>query len=207
MSIDGRDGEVSSSSLAVVSAGRDHGFAGSERNRFVVADVPPALAPELERLPPFIDLDPALAQYVLFLHRELCRQSGNSSSERQMLLLLIQLLKERFGHSVKRDKRIEAVRAYLDKNYHLRISLPQLAAIASLSVRQLNELFKRELGMTPRQYLTEIRMQCAWRLLAEASIQVQQVAERVGYGNLAAFSDRFRRHFGVSPRHFRRINE
>lgn len=61
--------------------------------------------------------------------------------------------------------------------------------------------------MTPQQYLIERRMQRAWQLLSETDLQVQQVAERVGYSNLAAFSDRFRRHFGRSPRQFRRYGE
>jgi len=207
MDIDGRKGDVSRAGIALVSAGKQHQFSGSGQNCFVVADVPAALAPELERLPAFIELDKALAQYVTFLHRQLLRQQGNSSSERQMLLLLIELLKERFGYAIQLDRRIEAVRNYLDQNYQRQISQSQLAAIASLSVRQLNEIFRRDLGMTPQQYLVEKRMQQAWQLLTQGSLQVQQIAEQVGYASLAAFSDRFRRHFGHSPRHFRRINE
>ena len=99
------------------------------------------------------------------------------------------------------------MRNYLDQNYQRQISQSQLAAIASLSVRQLNEIFRRDLGMTPQQYLVEKRMQQAWQLLTQGNLQVQQIAEQVGYASLAAFSDRFRRHFGHSPRHFRRINE
>ena len=58
-----------------------------------------------------------------------------------------------------------------------------------------------------KQRLLEKRMQYAWQLLSNGNLQVQQVAEQSGYASLAGFSDRFRRHFGVSPRHFRRINE
>jgi len=207
MDIDGREGDVSRAGIALISAGKEHQFSGSKQNCFVVADVPAALAPELERLPAFIELDKALAQYVTFLHRQLLQQQGNPSSERQMLLLLIELLKERFGYAIQLDRRIEAVRNYLDQNYQRQVSQSQLAAIASLSERQLNEIFRRDLGMTPQQYLVEKRMQQAWQLLTQGRLLVQQIAERVGYASLAAFSDRFRRHFGHSPRHFRRINE
>jgi AraC-like DNA-binding protein len=48
-------------------------------------------------------------------------------------------------------------------------------------------------------------MQRAWQLLKVGELNVQQVADRVGYSNLAAFSDRFRKHFGQSPRYFRPI--
>ena len=207
MDIDGAEGAVSAAEIGLVAAGKDHRFSGSETNCFVVADVPAALAPELEKLPPFISLDPALATYVRFLHEQLGREGSGGASERQMLLLLVELLKERYGHRLGLDRRVETLRAYLDDNFQQPQTQAGLAAIASLSVRQMNEVFRRELGMTPQQYLVEKRMQHAWNLLRRGDLRVQQVAEQSGYASLAGFSDRFRRHFGVSPRHFRRIDE
>jgi AraC-like DNA-binding protein len=46
-------------------------------------------------------------------------------------------------------------------------------------------------------------MQHGWLLLERGSLPVQQVAEQCGYASLSAFSDRFRRHFGIAPSHFR----
>lgn len=206
MSVGSQDGNAGAEQIAVIPAGEEHGFATDGENCFVVADVPVALAPELARLPAFIQLDPALSQYVSFLHQHLL-QDGKSSNERQMLLLLIQLLHERFGDSVQLDRRIKTARAYLDENFHKAVSLSQLSAVANLSERQLSELFRRQLGITPRQYLTEKRMQQAWSLLEQGEFSVQQVADKVGYTNLAAFSDRFRKHFGRSPRYFRQIGK
>lgn len=207
LSIDGQDGEVGADRIAVIPAGQNHAFASSNDNCFVVADVPADLAPELERLPRFIALDPALMDYVSFLHREKSQGRGSLSSERQMLLLLIQLLQERYGDSLRLDRRVETARAYLDQQFHRAITLQQLARVANLSPRQLSELFSSQLGMTPNQYLTEKRMQSAWQLLEAGHLKIQQVADRVGYGSLAAFSDRFRRHFGYPPSHFRQIGK
>lgn len=207
MDVGGEEGDVSESGIALIPAGTSHHFAGSGDNCFVVADVPATLAPELEKLPAFIPLDPALAQYVRFLHQQLAQAESNRSSERQMLLLLVELLKQRFGHKLALDKRVAALRDYLDANFQKPLSQAQLAAVANLSERQMNEVFRRALGMTAQQYLLEKRMQHAWQLLSAGQLQVQQVAEQSGYASLAGFSDRFRRHFGVSPRHFRRINE
>ena len=203
MTIDGEPGEVSSEQLAVIAAGREHGFAASDRNRFVVVDVPAELAPELARLPTFIPLDSALMDYVSFLHREKQKGEGRASSERQMLLLLIQLLQERSGDRLRLDRRVEAARSHLDQHFHENVSLQKLGAVASLSPRQLTQLFRSQLGMTPRQYLTEKRMQTAWQLLESGQLGVQQIADRVGYASLAAFSDRFRQHFGYSPSQIR----
>lgn len=193
--------------LAVVAAGRQHEFSAARQNCFVVADIPAALAPELERLPPFIELDAALADYVRFLHRQLEQGDTYQTTQRQMLLLLVQLLTERFGGSGNIDRRILAARAYLDENFQAPVSSTELAAVAHLSVRQLGELFRRSLGMSPQQYLTEKRMQRAWQLLETSDLAVQQIADRVGYTSLSSFSHRFREHFGYSPRHFRRIGK
>ena len=207
MKIGELEGDVSSKRVAVIAAGQDHRFAASGENRFVVADVPADLAPELERLPAFIHLDATLTHYVTFLYRQMLQGEGSRSSERQMLLLLIQLLQERYGDTLRLDRRIGVARAYLDQHFYQVISLKQLAEVANLSPRQLSELFRRQLGMTPQQYLIEKRMQQAWQLLEAGHLRIQQVADRVGYSSLAAFSDRFRKHFGHSPRYFRQIDK
>ncbi|NVK44547.1 MAG: helix-turn-helix transcriptional regulator [Oceanospirillaceae bacterium] len=203
MSIAGHEGRVGQASAAIIAAGEDHAFAADSENRFIVADIPPALAPELERLPAFIPLDTALSQYVAFLHSELERAASATHGRRQMLLLLIQLLTERYGADLRIDRRVQAARGWIDAHLEQPVTLPQLAAIAHLSPRRLTELFKANLGMTPQQYQLERRMQEAWALLETSDLSVQRIAEQVGYGNLAAFSDRFRRHFGKSPRRVR----
>ncbi|GGK63885.1 helix-turn-helix domain-containing protein [Amphritea balenae] len=203
MTVGQRSGQVSCQHAAIVAAGESHGFAGSVDNCFVVADIPDLLAPELERLPAFINLNPALMQYVCFLQQQL-QQSNSTSSQRQMLLLLIQLLHEQHGEKTSIDRRISTARDYLDNHFNQAISLTQIAGIASLSPRQLSELFRKQLGMTPQQYLIEKRMQQAWQLLEQNQLSIQQVADKVGYTSLPAFSDRFRKHFNIPPSHFRR---
>jgi AraC-like DNA-binding protein len=215
-SVDGRlsmnvgcaEGCVSQRQAAIVHAGEDHGFASQENNCFLVADVPSVLAPELERLPSFVSIDDSLVQYIQFLCIKLRQGDSNKNSERQMLLLLIQLLRERFGgEKICLDRRIEAARSYIDEHFSQTISLRQLAVVANLSIRQLSDLFRRQLGMTPQQFMIEKRMQLAWQLLKSDSLNVQQISEKVGYASPSAFSDRFRKHFGRSPRYFRQNDE
>lgn len=208
MQVAGKGNNVVGSTAAIISAGSEHGCSTDEENQFLVADIPVALAPELAKLPEYIQLDPALSHYVCFLHKQmlqdLYQEKGSSpSSQRQMLLLLLQLLQERFGKQVKIDKRIDTARVYIDENYAQHISLSSLASIAHISERQLTELFKSQLGMTPNQYLLEKRMQQAWQKLEQSDDSIQTIAYEVGYSSQAAFSDRFKKHFGRSPRCFR----
>jgi len=203
LDVEGRGGLVQAGQLAVIAAGNSHGFAAPGDNAFVVANVPATLAPQLAALPAFLPLDAGLLAYVEFLRAELIRPGAGENGRRQMLLLLTQLLAERAGAAAQLDRRVAAARAVLDARFAEDISLAQLAAAAHLSVRQLSELFRRQLGMSPGQYQLEQRMQHGWLLLEQGSLPVQQVAEQCGYASLSAFSDRFRRHFGLAPSHFR----
>lgn len=207
LSVNSQAGEVIDGRAAIIPAGHDHGFWASDRNRFVVADVPSALAPMLDRLPCFVNLDPGLRQYVQFLHAQLQQAEPGGQTQDQMLLLLIQLLQERFGDRLKLDRRVAVAKQYLDENYQHKITVSDLAVIAHLSPRQLNQLFREQVGFTPHQYLTELRMQAAWKLLEQGELPVQRIADAVGFSSMSAFSDRFTRYFGRSPRYFRRLSK
>lgn len=204
LSVEQTEGDVEQNRAAVIPSGSDHGYSASEENRFLVADVPVALAPALERLPFFVELDSALLQYVQFLHSQMLNGAASSHTEHQMLLLLIQLLQERHGDKLNLDRRVAAAKQFIDDNFHNKIIVAELAAVAHLSIRQLNELFRDQIGMTPHHYLTELRMQESWRLLEQTDLNIQRIADSVGYSSLSSFSDRFSRHFGKSPSHFRR---
>jgi AraC-like DNA-binding protein len=204
LSIDKTEGDVERNRAAIIPSGSDHGYFASEENRFLVADVPEALAPALERLPFFVELDSALLHYVQFLHSQLVNGAVSSHTQHQMLLLLIQLLQERHGDKLNLDRRVSAAKQFIDDNFHKKISAAELATVAHLSIRQLNELFRKQIGMTPHHYLTELRMQESWRLLEQSDLNIQRIADAVGYGSLSSFSDRFSCHFGKPPSHFRR---
>lgn len=203
MTLEGRDGCATESCLALVSAGVRHGFAAPTDNCFVIADIPTAWMQGLESWPAFQTLDEPLRQYVRFLYAQLT-QHGGGAAERHMLMLLLQLLQQRQqGAEALPDQRMQAVRSYIDEHFAKPLTLTQLSAVAHLSVRQLSSRFRQSEGQTPLQYLTQVRMQRAQWLLQSTRLPVQQVADAVGYTNLAAFSDRFRHYCGHSPRYYR----
>ncbi|SOB78097.1 AraC-type DNA-binding protein [Marinobacter sp. LV10R510-11A] len=204
LSVDKTEGDVERNRAAIIPSGSDHGYSASEENRFLVADVPEVHAPALERLPFFVELDSALLHYIQFLRSQLVNGTGSSHTQHQMLLLLIQLMQERHGDVLNLDRRVSAAKQFIDDNFHKKIAAAELATVSHLSIRQLNELFRKQIGMTPHHYLTELRMQESWRLLEQSDLNIQRIADSVGYGSLSSFSDRFSRHFGKSPSQFRR---
>jgi hypothetical protein len=87
--VDHQEGAVVRHKAAVIPSDRNHGFAAPADNRFLVADVPEQAAPDLERVPRFVELDPALLHYVRFLEAQVSLRATSGSRQRQMVLLLV----------------------------------------------------------------------------------------------------------------------
>jgi AraC-like DNA-binding protein len=83
-------------------------------------------------------------------------------------------------------------------------TLDEIAAQAATSRSVLAERFVHLIGQPPIQYLRELRMQLACRLLAEDGAKVVSVAAAVGFESEAAFSRAFKKSVGLSPDEWRR---
>ncbi len=139
LSVNQVEGAVTSRQAGIIPAGADHGFYALSANRFLVADIPTVIAPMLERLPAFIQLDLALSHYIAFLCQQMQRSNNQDSTEteHQMLRLLLQLLQQRFALPVKQDRRIEVAKTYLEQQLHRPDSLHHLAAISAWNAASL----------------------------------------------------------------------
>ena len=200
-------GGVSQQQGAIIAAGEEHWFAAKNSNNFLVADIPVSLAPMLNSIPAFVTMNDALKQYIHFLQLQLRSSSLVFNTEQQMTLLLVQLLHEHYGARKRIDQRLLAAQCYLEEHFARIITLKELASVANLSPRQLTNLYKDVFGTTPQQYLINLRMTKAKQLLTESHLSVQQIAEEIGYSHVASFSDRFYKHFGHSPLHYRQVSK
>ena len=64
----------------------------------------------------------------------------------------------------------------------------------------LRKMFKDEMNMTLSEYITQIRMQEANRLITSTDRKLTEIAEDVGYADVAYFSNVFKKYYGISPR-------
>ena len=81
-------------------------------------------------------------------------------------------------------------------------SVEQLCSEAAISRAHLHRKMKEMTGLSVTEFIRNIRLEQAARLLREQKLNVTQVAYTVGFSNLGYFSTIFRKHFGVSPRDF-----
>jgi AraC-like DNA-binding protein len=101
---------------------------------------------------------------------------------------------------------IEALKTpvnYIRKNYMRPISLGVLADVSHLSISALERRFKKFLSKTPKQYIIDVRLEHARRLLVETTLPIALVAEQSGFVDASYFSRRFKRKFALLPSEFR----
>jgi two-component system response regulator YesN len=68
-------------------------------------------------------------------------------------------------------------------------------------------LFKKEYNITPGKYVRERQLELAMRLLQSSDMQIQVIANQLGYSSAFAFSNAFKKLTGYSPREWRKINK
>ena len=149
-----------------------------------------------------------------------CRSGGQDSDwfEERAALLYAALLKDQQKLQAARDNldvakqstRTELQRraafavCYMHECYaDSSLSLAAIAREARLSRFHFVRVFKAIYGATPVEYLTEVRLDAAARLLAETPAPISEIAVQTGFSDRTAFFRRFRRRYGVSPSGFR----
>ena len=85
-------------------------------------------------------------------------------------------------------------------------TLPELLAISHMSKSNFLRVFRKATGLTPVEYLTNIRIQESMRLLTGTDFSMSEIASRVGFCDSNYFSRQFRRILGLTPRAYRKIH-
>lgn len=80
------------------------------------------------------------------------------------------------------------------------LSLGVVAAKLGISKSHLSATFKADMGCSFSDYIFAFRMKLAKELLQQEQYKIYEIAEKVGYSDLAQFSKRFKQYYGVSPR-------
>lgn len=125
------------------------------------------------------------------------------------ILQLISYLTRNYSHAMLTEKeslkhmkkleRLNTVRHYIEHHYTEDITNGELAALIHLSEDRFNHLFKECLGVSPLQYMNEVRLDKAMQLLKSGRCGAAEVAGMVGFGDYNYFGRIFRRKFGVTP--------
>ena len=96
---------------------------------------------------------------------------------------------------------------YIHANYSKHITVSDIADTLHINRSQLYSHFRKQMGTGIEQYLTEVRLQEACRLLCGSNAEINMIASMVGYNSYSAFTRMFTRLQGISPTEYRRQNQ
>ena len=90
---------------------------------------------------------------------------------------------------------------FIQENYSRELSLQDMADAVHLSPFHLARVFKQALGVSPHQYLIQVRVNSARALLAAGSGErsLAEVADAVGFADQSHLTRHFKRLLGVTP--------
>jgi AraC-like DNA-binding protein len=115
------------------------------------------------------------------------------------------LLEESYAQPVSEDpSRFEALKKMLRENVENGMRVSEMAAMAGLSRSHFARLFKEREGMSPREYLEDLRLKKALTLLYSRRLSVKEIAYSCGIADVNYFCRLFRKHTGMSPGEYRR---
>lgn len=101
------------------------------------------------------------------------------------------------------SRRVLKVKQFINDNYMDEIRLAQLADIAGMSPSAFSRFFKMHTGRNLSDYIIDIRLGFAARMLVDTSMSISEISFDCGFNNLSNFNRIFKRKKGCSPSEFR----
>lgn len=146
----------------------------------------------------FADLHPVFPTEV-DIFQDICDMADLEGARKPYLISKLFCLYARLFQDVSvREDRYQKIQEYIHLNYMRDLSVDGLADLAGLNRRYFSRCFKQQLGLSPKQYLTRVRVQQAAHFLSKGC-SVGQVAKMVGYYDTLTFSKMFKAITGKSP--------
>ncbi len=105
---------------------------------------------------------------------------------------------------VARNYWAEKGKDFMDHNYSQLNGIGQLCEILGISQGYFRGVFYNQFKVSPKRYLTSVRIEHAMSMLKDSNAKVCDVAWEVGFSQRSGFDNTFRRLVGVSPSQYRR---
>lgn len=120
-----------------------------------------------------------------------------------LLYKILAILFDKRYNTKDKFKMIEPAVSYISKHYTSEtISIPYLASLCGISSSYLKKMFIDRYGLTPKKYITKLRMDYAVEMLTSRMYTISAIADMLGYENVYYFSKVFKEELGLSPNNY-----
>ncbi len=160
----------------------------------------------------FINNEPGILSYIRFIEDYNSGNNKSSYGTHQAIKNLIieslssftlnnkiQISKEQISNT------FEFALDYIDANLHTKIIVREVADNSLTSLRNLEYLFRKNFNKTVKEYINEKKCELACHYLS-MYYSVSEAAQMTGIDSISQFCRMFKKHKGVTPREFRKMN-
>jgi AraC-like DNA-binding protein len=155
--------------------------------------------------------DDYLMGLMLRLHIALEANTSQLEQDSRLLWTIAQLISRHasdrpYFQPIKQESlAIRQVREYLEAYYANNPSLEELASVVNLSPFYLLRTFRKQVGLPPHEYLNQVRLRSAKRLLSQG-YAIAKVAQETGFADQSHLTRQFKRMVGVTPGVYQQSN-
>ena len=110
-----------------------------------------------------------------------------------------------FSHARKstESNRVQKVKEYINDNYARQLNLSDMADLVGMSPVAFSRFFRQRTGRTLSDYIIDIRLGHAARMLVDSSKNISEICYECGFNNLSNFNRTFKAKRNYTPRDFR----
>ncbi|MCM3783819.1 AraC family transcriptional regulator [Neobacillus mesonae] len=120
-----------------------------------------------------------------------------------MLYRLFELLSRPLPNVPEDKNWLNACLQYMETHYTEGITVADIAHFSGMHRSHLSSRFKHHFGISPRQYLTKLKMERAGEMLHSRTLSITDISLSLGYTDLYTFSRAFCTYYGMSPSSYR----
>ncbi|MBB4807021.1 AraC-like DNA-binding protein [Chryseobacterium defluvii] len=120
----------------------------------------------------------------------------------KLIILIIEQFNEKKIPEIS-SKTSSAIKKIVDENYHRNIRIEEIAQIIGINPNKVRKEFKSRYKITLSDYISEVRMLKAKKLVVNKNMMIKEIAIECGYEYVQNFTRAFKKKFGVSPEQLR----
>jgi AraC family transcriptional regulator of arabinose operon len=119
----------------------------------------------------------------------------------------IHLFNKNGQKSTSNDQYFQQACSYISRHLNKNISVNDIASAINIDRTHLYRLFKKQLNLTPSEYLLKSRIGRAISLMTNEELSIAEIARSVGFHNASHFSRVFLENKGTTPKEYRKISK
>ena len=103
------------------------------------------------------------------------------------------------------NRQIDDICSFITQKIFTKITVDTVSAFFNISSRRLHQIFSKELGISPKQYILKKKMEEGYRLLVQTSMPINKISELLCFSSPYHFTNEFKSTFGQTPTQVRNM--